>query len=160
MTPDQRAQLIEAIEERLDEFLDEADCCGDSRSHRPRPVWLANEHPAGTWMRAASAAVLDALFAHRFPCPEENCENGIVGGHWKCSTCKGSGEADSPRIALVEQVGWKSRRRFYTVDELDAAGVFARRAVPVFVELVVPDRNLESDGSNPSFVVPDQEDAK
>jgi len=30
----------------------------------------------------------------------------------------------------------------------------------MFVELVVPDRNLELDGANPSFVVPDQEDTK
>ena len=161
MTPDQRAQLVEAGKRGLVELF------AGFRYSDPNESDIVN-------------AVLDALLAFRFPCPE--CEGTGFGGVREgdglhdsgCPSCGGSGEADSPRMILAEPRevdealfprvdGLLSWAVYHGIDDewkAEALALSLRfrglKSEPVFVEMVVPDRNLESDGANPSFVVPDQ----
>ena len=125
MTPDQRAQLEEAMTQALVKLC-EVD--GDGRAC-----------DAPHFHREDARAALDALLAFRFPCPEYF--HAAFGPNAECATCHGSGEADSPRIALVEQV------RGCAIPDGDAWRIGTNspraagpKAVPVFVELVVPDQ--------------------
>lgn len=54
---------VQAGAEALDDALDLADCIGDSRQHRPRPVWDKRPDPPSDydrWMEYAARAVIDA----------------------------------------------------------------------------------------------------
>jgi len=95
MTPDQRAQLVEAGKRGLVELF------AGFRYSDPNESDIVN-------------AVLDALLAFRFPCPE--CEGDgfaarpgsydrATGDEKPCGACGGSGEANSPRIGWIPEGG-------------------------------------------------------
>jgi len=101
MTPDQRAQLIDAMARAMYARLD----VGAWESETPE---ITDEMiDAATW-------ALDAALAWRPPCPE--CEGDgfaarpgsydrATGDEKPCGACGGSGEANSPRIGWIPEGG-------------------------------------------------------
>jgi hypothetical protein len=131
MTPDQRA----AYEEAMAREAHDSDADGW--------LWDQLDEALRVVYRRRMGAALNALLALRFPCPDcggDGWDHDCGIPYIRCKPCGGSGEVDSPRIALVEK---------------------ARTVIPAHYDGV---RDVEVPAERlwrvAEPVVPDQEDAK